>query len=302
MLPRCEGTNPVELMGLTFPNRLGLAAGLDKNATCIDALGALGFGFIEAGTVTPRPQSGNERPRLFRLRKDGALINRMGFPNDGAAKACERLRTRRYRGVCGVSIGKNASTPLTAAHDDYISCLRTVYPVADYVAINISSPNTAELRTLQSADRLRPLLLCLAEARDALAREHARRVPLLIKFTSDALEDELALSARAAVECGVDGVIAVNTTTSRDGLTDVAGREAGGLSGAPLLPRAIAAVQCIRAEVGGAYPIVGVGGIDSAEDAAALRRAGADLLQIYTGLIYRGPALVREILRFGVNA
>lgn len=302
LLPRIEYDDPVEIMGQRFRNRLGLAAGLDKNATAVDALGALGFGFIEVGTVTPRAQPGNKSPRLFRLVEDHALINRMGFPNDGVDAVCERIRRRRFGGVCGVNIGKNATTPMEDADDDYIACLGIAYPVADYVAINISSPNTAELRSLQSSDRLRSLLSRLVAAREALAGAHRRRVPLLIKFTADVDDAELALSSRAAVECGVDGIIAVNTTTSRRGLRHSTTDEEGGLSGAPLLPRALAAVRCIRAEVGRDFPLIGVGGIQSAQDARAMRDAGADLIQVYTGLIYRGPSLVREILESGAIA
>ncbi len=293
---------PVALMGLHFPNRLGLAAGLDKNATCVDALGAMGFGFIEVGTITPRPQSGNPQPRLFRLIEGHALINRMGFPNDGAEAVCKRLRKRRYKGVCGVSIGKNAITPLQDAASDYVACLTAVYPSADYVAINISSPNTAELRRLQQGELLRSLLTTLLGARDALIRDHRRKVPILVKLTADLDEAELSNAARTAIECGIDGIIATNTTVRREGLVSSIGVADGGLSGAPLLRRAIQAVQCIRAEVGSDFPIIGVGGIGSAEDAVAMRAAGADLLQIYTGLIYRGPALIHEILGSAAHA
>ena len=288
---------PVALMGLRFPNRLGLAAGFDKNGAYIDALGALGFGFIEVGTVTLRPQSGNVRPRLFRLREDRALINRMGFPNDGAAIVCERLARRRYRGVCGVNIGKNAATSLDDAANDYVECLRTVHRHADYVAVNISSPNTLELRSLQQKARLSALLTALLESRALLAREHGRCAPLLVKLTADFGEDELASAARTALECGVDGLILVNTTVRREGLRSARQGEVGGLSGVPLFEKAKRAVQCVRAEVGASIPIIGVGGIASADDAALLRAAGADLIQIYTGLVYRGPALTREISR-----
>jgi len=296
LLSSCEFNQPIDLMGLTFPNRFGIAAGLDKNASFIDPLGALGFGFIEVGTVTPRPQSGSLRPRLFRLPTDRALINRMGFPNDGADAVFKRLQVRRYRGICGVNIGKNAATPIIQAEEDYVAALRTVHAVADYIAVNISSPNTAELRSLQGASRLHSLLVRLVTVRDALGRESNRQVPLLIKFTADVGDDELIASAHAAVHSGVDGIIAVNTTTNRPLVSDRRSYEAGGLSGAPLLGRAIEAVRCIRSEVGSKFPIIGVGGIQSAADARAMREAGADLVQIYTGLIYRGPALVREIL------
>jgi dihydroorotate dehydrogenase len=291
---------PISLMGLPFPNRLGVAAGFDKNATCIDALGALGFGFVEVGTVTPKPQAGNVRPRLFRLVDDQALINRMGFPNDGMQRVCERLLRRRYAGICGVNIGKNAATPLHEAASDYVVCLTGVYPYADYVAVNISSPNTAELRRLQQADRLSSLLTTLLEVRAVLIGESRRHVPILIKVTADLVEDELADAARTARACGIDGIIATNTTVRREELRCAS--EEGGLSGAPLLNRAIHAVQCIRAEVGSSCSVIGVGGIDSAEDAMAMRTAGADLVQVYTGLVYRGPKLIREIIESEANA
>jgi len=308
LVPHTNST-PLTLMGLRFPNRLGIAAGLDKNVTCIDALGALGFGFIEVGTITPQPQPGNARPRLFRSLSDHALINRMGFPNDGTQAVCERLSKRRYHGIRGVSIGKNATTPLSDAAADYVACLAAVYPYADYVAINISSPNTAELRRLQQGELLRSLLSTLVASRVALTREHERHVPLLIKLTADLDDVELADAARVAVACGIDGIIATNTTVRRDGLKHSSGRssgpssgrEAGGLSGAPLFARALQAVRCIRAEVGSEFPLIGVGGIASAENAVAMRAAGADLLQIYTGLIYRGPALIGEILASRAN-
>jgi dihydroorotate dehydrogenase len=301
LLAMRQSSAPVSLMGLSFPNRLGIAAGLDKNATCIDALGTLGVGFVEVGTVTPKPQAGNARPRLFRLPDDQALINRMGFPNDGMHIVCERLRKRRYAGICGVNIGKNAATPLHDAASDYVACLASAYPCADYVAINVSSPNTAELRRLQQGDMLKSLLTALLETRATLMRETKRFVPILIKLTADLEVDELASAAQISIACGIDGVIASNTTVRREGLK-YSGPEDGGLSGAPLLLRAIHAVQCIRAEAGSNFPIIGVGGIDSAEDAIAMRAAGADLLQVYTGLVYRGPALVREIIQAEANA
>jgi dihydroorotate dehydrogenase len=290
---------PVSLMGLQFPNRLGLAAGLDKSAAYVDALGALGFGFIEVGTVTPKPQRGNPRPRLLRLTDDRALINRMGFPNDGVAKVYARLSERRYgrstAGICGVNIGKNAVTPLQDAASDYVAGLIAFYPFADYVAINISSPNTLELRRLQRGELLQSLLAELQETRLALAREFGRHVPLLVKLTADLDDAELADATRVSVESGVDGIIATNTTVSREEIK-YRGKEDGGLSGAPLLKRALHAVQCIRAEAGSRFPIVGVGGVDSVADVDAMRTAGADLVQVYTGLIYRGPNLIQEIL------
>jgi dihydroorotate dehydrogenase len=292
-------SEPVSLMGLTFPNRLGIAAGLDKNATYIDELGALGVGFVEVGTVTPRPQSGNPRPRLFRLAADRALINRMGFPNEGVEAMCERLRRRRFRGICGVNIGKNADTPLTNAASDYVACFAAVQSVADYVAVNISSPNTAELRRLQQGDLLKSLLDTLLTARELIG---GRYVPILVKLTADLDDRELIDAANIACACGIDGLIATNTIVNRDGVRHARGVEAGGLSGVPLFGRALHAVRCLRAEVGPNFPIAGVGGIDSASAAIAMRAAGADLLQVYTGLIYRGPALVSEIVKSAANA
>jgi dihydroorotate dehydrogenase len=295
-------SSPVSLFGLIFPNRVGIAAGLDKNGACIDGLGSLGVGFIEIGTVTPRPQVGNARPRLFRLIEDTALINRMGFPNEGVQIVCERLRRRKFAGVCGVNIGKNADTPLQDAARDYVDCLTAVYDCADYVAINVSSPNTAGLRSLQSGDSLRALLDAVVATRTLLERERGRHMPILVKLTADLSDADLIDATRAAIASGIDGIIATNTTVARNGLRSKHSIAEGGLSGAPLLPRALHAVQCIRAEAHSNYPIVGVGGIESAEDAVAMRMAGADLIQIYTGLVYRGPALVREILASSANA
>lgn len=287
--------DPVELMGLRFGNRVGLAAGLDKGARCIDALSRLGFGFIEVGTVTPRPQPGNPRPRLFRLPSQAALINRMGFNNAGVDALVARLRVAPRRCVLGVNIGKNADTPLDCALDDYRVCLEKVYPVADYVVVNISSPNTKDLRVLQEDERFVALLQPLCEARERLAQDHGQRRPLLVKVSPDmgaASLESLALRAR---ELGVDGLIATNTTTDRVGLGSLAGAgEAGGLSGKPLQARAEAVLRRLRKRLGADYPLIGVGGIGGIGSALARRGAGADLLQIYTGFIYRGPALVQQ--------
>jgi dihydroorotate dehydrogenase subfamily 2 len=285
----------VDLMGLRFPNRLGLAAGLDKNGEYIDAVGALGFGFIEIGTVTPLPQPGNPKPRLFRLTEDRALINRMGFPNHGINRVCARLQTHRFHGICGVNIGKNATTSLDAAHADYVACLESVHAHADYVAVNISSPNTSELRRLQHGEMLRALLRTLSASRDRLKQVSGRHVPLVVKLTADLEDEELADAARITQECGFDGVIATNTTVSRDGLSSAAAKEEGGLSGVPLLARALQSVALIRTAVGPHFPVIGVGGIAGVDDALAMRAAGADLIQIYTGLVFGGPGLVREI-------
>jgi dihydroorotate dehydrogenase len=287
----------VNLMGLHFPNRVGLAAGFDKNARDIDSLGRLGFGFIEVGTVTPRPQPGNPRPNLFRLPADEALINRLGFNNEGAAAAARRLEARRYKGICAVNIGKNFDTPLEDSVKDYASCLRTVYGVADYVTVNVSSPNTPGLRGLQDPDALRPLLLELANLREQLQSVHAKKVPLLVKLSPDLSDEQLMRIASELLELPVDGIVATNTTVSRPGgLKSASAAEEGGLSGRPLHVRSVAVVRALRAALGAGFPIVGVGGIVSPRQAVETRSAGADLLQLYTGLIYRGPALLSELL------
>ncbi|HEV2701191.1 MAG TPA: quinone-dependent dihydroorotate dehydrogenase [Steroidobacteraceae bacterium] len=297
LLAPAQSEEPVELMGLTFANRIGLAAGFDKNATCVDAMGALGFGFVEVGTLTPRGQPGNPRPRVFRLPQARAVINRMGFPNEGAPAATRHLRLRRYTGVCGVNIGKNAATPLEQATSDYVAALQTVYEFADYVTINISSPNTQGLRQLQEGEQLRPLLQALLQTREQLAERVGWRVPLVVKLSPDLSGDELAATAEVIRELQLDGVIATNTTLDR---ATVAGlRHAdrpGGLSGAPLRERSAGVVRQLRAMLGPDLPLIGVGGVSDATDAAALFAAGADLVQVYTGLIYRGPALVRELV------
>jgi dihydroorotate dehydrogenase len=289
----------VTLLGLQFPNRIGLAAGFDKNGRCIDGLGALGFGFVEVGTVTPRPQPGQPRPRLFRVAESAALINRMGFPNEGAAAVAARLARRRFAGVCGVNIGKNAATPIASAIDDYLECFRIVAPHADYVAINVSSPNTEGLRQLEEADQLQPIASALVEARRQLQDAAARRVPLLVKVSPDLPPADLVRSARLACAAGIDGIIATNTTLNRSGISPRWRSHAGGLSGAPLRPLALQAVQLLRTALGASVPIVAAGGIDSARHAQDAFDAGADLVQVYTGLIYRGPGLVREITESG---
>lgn len=286
----------LDLLGLHFPNRVGLAAGFDKSARDIDALGRLGFGFIEVGTVTPRPQPGNPRPNLFRLVADEALINRLGFNNDGAAAVARRLQARRYPGVCGVNIGKNSATALEESVKDYAACLRTVYGVADYVTINVSSPNTPGLRGLQAPDALRPLFLELASLRERLQPVHAKRVPLLVKLSPDLDDEQLGQIARELAELAVDGAVATNTTIARPAsLRSPAAAEAGGLSGRPLHPGSIRVVSALRRHLGPDFPIIGVGGIVCAAQGSATRQAGADLLQLYTGLLYRGPALIREL-------
>ncbi|HEY1898663.1 MAG TPA: quinone-dependent dihydroorotate dehydrogenase [Steroidobacteraceae bacterium] len=292
-----QTAQPVELMGLTFINRVGLAAGFDKNATCVDAMGALGFGFVEVGTLTPRGQEGNPRPRVFRLPKARAVINRMGFPNEGVEAAALRLRRRRYTGVCGVNIGKNAATPLEQATADYVAALRAVYEHADYVAINISSPNTQGLRQLQEGEQLRPLLRALLDTRAELAERIGWRVPLVVKLSPDLAADDLARTAQVIRELSLDGVIATNTTLERAAVASLRhAQRPGGLSGEPLRERSLQVVRRLRELLGPEMPLIGVGGISSAADAAAMLAAGANLIQVYTGLIYRGPALVRELV------
>jgi dihydroorotate dehydrogenase len=292
-----QPAEPVELMGLTFANRIGLAAGFDKNACCVDAMGALGFGFVEVGTLTPKGQPGNPRPRVFRLPKARAVINRMGFPNEGTTAATRRLRVRRYSGVCGVNIGKNAATPLEQATSDYVAALQTVYEFADYVTINISSPNTQGLRQLQQGAQLRPLLQALLETRAQLAERVGWRVPLVVKLSPDLSADDLAATAAVIRELQLDGVMATNTTLDRAAVAGLRHAERpGGLSGAPLRERSAGMIRQLRELLGPQMPLIGVGGVSGAADAAALFAAGADLIQVYTGLIYRGPALVRELV------
>lgn len=292
-----EQQEGVTLMGLRFPNRVGLAAGLDKNARHIDALGALGFGFIEAGTVTAQPQAGNAKPRLFRLPEANALINRMGFPNEGADAIAPRLAQRKFQGPCGINIGKNAATPLEDAARNYVECFRVVAPHADYVAVNVSSPNTANLRQLQQVDQLRPILDALLEVRATLTSSSGKSLPIVVKVSPDLASEDLIAIARLVRELRIDGVIATNTTITRDVVKGVPNSEQqGGLSGAPMRALALQAIPTLRQELGRDVPLIAVGGIDSGAAALAALQAGADLIQIYTGLIYRGPKLVTEIL------
>ncbi len=285
------------VMGLTFPNPVGLAAGLDKNGEYLDALAALGFGFLEIGTVTPRPQPGNPRPRLFRLPAARALINRLGFNNDGVDRLVENVKRAQYRGVLGVNIGKNADTPLERAADDYVACLRKVYALASYVTVNISSPNTRDLRQLQQAGALDRLLAALKAEQRRLADAHGRRVPLAVKIAPDLDSAQLAAIAGLLQRHQVEAAITTNTTTARDGVAGLRhGDEAGGLSGAPLTARSTAVIRELARELKGGVPVIGVGGIMSAGDAREKIAAGAQLVQLYTGLIYRGPALVRECI------
>jgi dihydroorotate dehydrogenase len=291
--------DPRTVMGITFPNPVGLAAGLDKDGAYIDGLAALGFGSIEIGTVTPRAQPGNPRPRMFRLPAARGIINRMGFNNGGVDAFVANVQSSRFyqerRGVLGLNIGKNADTPIERAADDYLACLRKVYPYASYVTVNISSPNTKNLRQLQGASELDALLSQLKEEQTRLADKYGHYVPLALKIAPDVDGDQIRNIGGALVRHGIDGVIATNTTLARrdvEGMRHAA--EQGGLSGAPVFEQSNIVIRALRAEVGDAVPIIGVGGILSGRDAKAKIDAGAQLVQLYSGLIYRGPALVRE--------
>jgi dihydroorotate dehydrogenase len=287
--------DPVDVMGLRFANRLGVAAGMDKNGAHIDALQAMGFGFVEVGTVTPRPQGGNPRPRIFRIPERRALINRLGFNNEGVDAFVANVARARYRGVLGLNIGKNGDTPLENALDDYLICLQRVYPHAGYVAVNVSSPNTRNLRQLQGGDDLDRILDGLSQARERLTAEHRRRVPLALKIAPDLDEEQIDVIAAALPRHGFDAVIATNTTISRDAVAGLPnGQETGGLSGGPVFEASNRVIAALRARLPQPYPIIGVGGVMSGADACAKIDAGATLVQLYTGLIYRGPTLVRE--------
>ncbi len=302
--------DPIELAGLTFPNRVGMAAGLDKNARCIDGLGAMGFGFVEVGTVTPLPQDGNPKPRMFRLPKAKALINRLGFNNHGLDAFVRNVQKSALRQqanptlLLGLNIGKNAATPMENATDDYLRCLNGVYPHADYITVNISSPNTKNLRSLQSDAALDALLGAIAEQRERLAQEHGQRKPIFLKIAPDLDSAQIEVIAATLRRYGTDsdgrvnnawGVIATNTTLSRDAVKGLPhAEETGGLSGTPVLEMSNRVITQLRAALGPQFPIMGVGGVLSAADAVSKIQAGADVVQIYTGLIYRGPALVKE--------
>jgi dihydroorotate dehydrogenase len=288
----------VSCLGLRFAHPLGLAAGFDKNGDYLDALGVLGFSHIELGTVTPRPQPGNPKPRMFRVPGTFALINRMGFNNKGVDHLVAQVARSRYTGIRGISIGKNFDTPIDRAQDDYLACMRKVYSVADYIAVNISSPNTARLRELQAADGLQRILGSLLEERRVLQERHERRVPLLVKIAPDLDSAQVSALAGQLLSLRIDGVIATNTSANPGILgSSSAAEQRGGLSGAPLHPLSVRIISQLRAEMGPDFPIVGVGGIVSAGDALASLRAGANLLQVYTGFAYRGAALLDEILR-----
>ena len=291
--------DPRTVMGITFPNPVGLAAGLDKDGTYIDGVASMGFGFVEVGTVTPRAQPGNPRPRMFRLPQAQALINRMGFNNAGVDALVENVQKSRFfrnkKGILGLNIGKNADTPIEQANEDYLICLRKVYQFADYVAVNISSPNTKDLRQLQGASELESLLAQLKIAQLQLAQEHGRYVPIAIKIAPDIDNEQIKAIADALLLHEMDGVIATNTTITRDAVKGMLhASEMGGLSGTPVTEMSNRVIRALRTELGETFPIIGVGGIMCGEDAKAKIEAGADLVQLYTGLVYRGPALVRE--------
>ena len=298
LTPAPPPAEPRTCFGLEFPNPVGLAAGLDKNADHVDALGALGFGFIEVGTVTPRPQPGNPRPRLFRIPEHRALINRMGFNNRGVDHAVQRLQQRRFTGIVGVNIGKNRDTDLAQAVDDYLFCLHRVHSVADYVTINISSPNTPGLRDLQSGAALDGLLGPLADESRRLNANAGRHVPLLVKIAPDLDEPALDGMAAAARRHGIDGIIATNTTADHSAVAGARhADETGGLSGAPLAAHSTEILAGLAARLDGALPLIGVGGISDGPTARSKQKAGAALVQVYTGFIYHGPALIAEAAR-----
>lgn len=297
-LPKPQ-SDPRNVMGITFPNPVGLAAGLDKDGSYIDGLAALGFGFIEIGTVTPRPQPGNPKPRMFRLPQADAIINRMGFNNRGVDAFVANVQASRFyqnkEGVLGLNIGKNADTPIERAADDYLHCLEKVYPYASYVTVNISSPNTKNLRQLQGASELDALLSLLKDAQQRLADRHRRYVPIALKIAPDIDGEQIKTIADSLIRHRIDAVIATNTTVTRDAVQGLPhAEEAGGLSGKPVFELSNKVIRTLKAELGDALPIIGVGGIFSGADAKAKIDAGASLVQLYTGIIYRGPALVRE--------
>lgn len=287
--------HPVEVMGLRFPNPVGLAAGLDKNADHVDALASLGFGFIEVGTVTPLAQPGNPKPRMFRLPEHQALINRMGFNNQGLPHLLDRLESVKYNGILGINVGKNAITPVDQAESDYRRGIAAVYGKASYITVNVSSPNTPGLRDLQFGDSLSRLLAAIKEEQTLQAERQGRYVPIAVKIAPDMDDAAIAFVANALRESGMDGVIATNTTISREAVAQhPMAKETGGLSGAPVRAPSLRVIQALAAELGDSLPIIGVGGITDGASAADKIRAGAKLVQVYTGFIYRGPALIPE--------
>ncbi len=300
--PPLSSQPPVQVMGLSFPNRVGLAAGLDKNGAAIDGLAKLGFGFLEIGTVTPRPQAGNPKPRLFRLPEHNAIINRMGFNNHGVQALLDNVRAAKYKGILGINIGKNADTPIERAAEDYLSCLEQVYALASYVTVNISSPNTKNLRQLQGEDELDALLSALKKKQTALADQQGRYVPLTLKIAPDLEPAQIETIATLLRRHHIDAVIATNTTLGREGVeASFHAKETGGLSGAPLFEKSTAVVAALSKALAGELPIIAAGGILNGEQARAKLAAGATLVQIYSGLIYRGPELVHELVRECAN-
>jgi dihydroorotate dehydrogenase len=287
---------PVEVMGLTFPNAVGLAAGLDKNGECINAFAAMGFGFVEIGTITPRPQAGNDKPRIFRLEQANAIINRMGFNNKGVDFLVDQVKQANFKGILGINIGKNKDTPDENAKDDYIHCMRKVYDFASYITVNISSPNTPGLRSLQYGDALNELLKALKEEQTRLAKQFDKYVPIAVKIAPDLNKEEVISIAGSLIDNNIDGVIATNTTLSREGVEGLPhGEEQGGLSGQPVKDKSTTVIKLLSTALNGKLPIIGVGGIASGSDAAEKIAAGASLVQVYTGFIYQGPALIKDI-------
>ena len=286
---------PVTCMGIEFPNPVGLAAGLDKNGAHIDALAALGFGFIEIGTITPRPQAGNPQPRLFRIPEAKAIINRMGFNNDGVDKLVENVKASKFKGILGINIGKNADTPVEDAVSDYLICLEKVYNYASYITVNISSPNTKNLRSLQSGDALTELLQTLKDRQLELAEQYNHYVPLVLKVAPDLTIEDINFISTQLLEFKIDGLIVTNTTLGRDGVENLPnGNEAGGLSGAPVFEKSTECLRQFSKILDGRMPLIGVGGIVSGDQAVIKQQAGASLIQVYSGLIYTGPTLVKD--------
>ena len=290
-------SKPVTCMGIQFPNPVGLAAGLDKNGAHIDALAALGFGFIEIGTITPRPQAGNPQPRLFRIPEAQAIINRMGFNNDGVDQLIENVKASKFKGILGINIGKNADTPVEDAVSDYLICLEKVYHYASYITVNISSPNTKNLRSLQSGDALTELLQTLKNRQLELAQQYQHYVPLVLKVAPDLTAEDIEFIAAQLLQFKIDGLIVTNTTLGRDGVENLPnGQEAGGLSGAPVFVKSTECLRQFAKVLNGKIPLIGVGGILSGEQAVAKQQAGANLVQVYSGLIYTGPSLIKDCI------
>ncbi|MFQ3210427.1 MAG: dihydroorotate dehydrogenase [Colwellia sp.] len=288
---------PVTVMGINFPNPVGLAAGLDKNGECINAFAAMGFGFVEVGTVTPRPQPGNDKPRIFRLPSANAVINRMGFNNKGVDYLVSQVQAANFKGVLGINIGKNKDTPDENAKDDYIHCMRKVYDLATYITVNISSPNTPGLRSLQYGEALNELLSVLKAEQGILSEKYGKYIPLAVKIAPDLNEDEVKSIAKSLIDNGIDGVIATNTTLSREGVEGLEFcEEQGGLSGQPVKEKSTLVIKLLSEALDNKLPIIGVGGIASSNDANEKLQAGASLVQVYTGFIYQGPPLVKDIV------